>query len=114
MDKFNDKVKDALNGTRVNESTLTPGMMKALGKTMKLKRICDKCGFMMPKYSGRYPKFCPNCADPVTDKDKEVVVDEVEYSIEDKHTHGQQHGGYAAQQMHLKGPLKEDKSEDED
>lgn len=107
MNKFDDVVRNAISGTRVDESTLTPGMLKALGKTMRLKRICDKCGFMMPKYSGRYPKFCPQCADPVTDKDKEVVVDEVEYGIEAEHTHAQQHKGTAANQMHLRGPLSE-------
>jgi hypothetical protein len=56
------------------EQNFSPAITKMLGKPMCLKKICDKCGFMMPKYKGRYPKACPNCGDKVDDKDKEVQV----------------------------------------
>lgn len=109
MNKYDQMIKSALNGLQINEATtLSMGMMKALGKTMRLKRVCDKCGFMMPKYTGRYPKYCPMCADPVTDVDKEVIVDEVEYSTGEQHTHATQHGDLAHNQSHLKGPVNEE------
>ena len=63
---------------QIKEGTFSPAMTKVLGKPMCLKKVCDKCGFMMPKYVGRYPKFCPNCGDPVDEKDKEVQVDQTE------------------------------------
>jgi hypothetical protein len=95
-------------------ATLTPGMARALGRNMRLKKVCDKCGFMMPKYSGRYPKYCPMCADPVTKADKEVAVDETEYDSDytnpadhkgETHTHALNHKGKDHQGMHLPGPL---------
>ena len=38
----------------------TPGMSKALG-SIKWKGDCQNCGFKVPKYTGRYPKTCPEC-----------------------------------------------------
>lgn len=42
---------------------ITQGMAKAFGKGSGLvvKKVCPKCGFHMPKFSGRYPKNCPLC-----------------------------------------------------
>jgi uncharacterized Zn finger protein (UPF0148 family) len=79
MDKFNKRVKEILEGCGTAHS-LTDGMKKALfnnsGFGIKtLKKECDKCGFLMPKYKGRYPKACPMCGDVVNDADKEVVAE---------------------------------------
>lgn len=38
----------------------TPGMSRALGK-IKFAGSCSECDFKIPKYSGRYPKCCPEC-----------------------------------------------------
>jgi uncharacterized Zn finger protein (UPF0148 family) len=106
MDKFDKGLRKALHGVQVDEAgTLTKGMIKALGYTMKLKKICDKCGFMMPKYSGRYPKYCPMCSDPVNAKDKEVITDE--HEVPTGETHARHHGGVAHDSQHLKGPIAE-------
>ena len=75
MNKLNDAISKALEGIRVDEGTLTPALQKALTcKNMQVKRECDKCGFKIPKYKGRYPKHCPECGDAVTDADKEVLA----------------------------------------
>jgi len=52
------------------------GMQKALftnSGVKSIKKECDKCGFLMPKYKGRYPNYCAMCGDAVTKDDKEVV-----------------------------------------
>ena len=54
------------------------GLQKAIFSNnghKKLHKECDKCGFLMPKYAGRYPNYCAMCGDPVDDKDKEVVAE---------------------------------------
>lgn len=46
---------------QLEEMKLTAGMMKGFSKTANIAKTCDECGFGVPKYSGRYPKHCPNC-----------------------------------------------------
>lgn len=40
---------------------ITPGMEKAVLKAYRSK--CEGCGFIIPRYSGRYPSFCPECGE---------------------------------------------------
>jgi len=48
------------------EAILPAGIIKAMGRgTLEIKAVCPGCGYVMPKYPGRYAK-CPLC--------KEVVV----------------------------------------
>lgn len=58
----------------INE-TYSKSMLKAMGQNVgrvAIKKVCDKCGFLMPKYVGKYPNFCPICGDPVDYNDQEV------------------------------------------
>jgi hypothetical protein len=43
---------------------MTPGMKKALMKSASGGCECGECGQHTGKYSGRYPKVCPNCSSP--------------------------------------------------
>jgi hypothetical protein len=50
---------------KLNEQ-MTPGMGKAVNGHIskgKVWRKCEGCGFVIPAYPGRYPKFCPECGD---------------------------------------------------
>jgi hypothetical protein len=42
---------------------ISNGMLKAFGKGagVTVKKVCDNCGFHIPKFTGRYPKMCPLC-----------------------------------------------------
>lgn len=44
--------------TKVLETT--PGLAAALAKH-RFRGDCGECGFKVPKYTGRYPKYCPEC-----------------------------------------------------
>jgi rubrerythrin len=63
MNPFGDKIEpsDVDFNAKLNQ-----GMITGLGKGMngdKVKKKCDKCGFIMPKYAGRYPTYCPACGE---------------------------------------------------
>lgn len=56
--------KDAaviVEAAKVVVEGLTPGMEKAMSKTLKKK--CESCGFQVPRYVGKYPNFCPECGE---------------------------------------------------
>lgn len=42
---------------------MTNGVKKALIRLTgdKQRSVCKKCGFVLPKYPGRYPSHCPVC-----------------------------------------------------
>lgn len=77
MDKFDSKIKEIMEGCA---GKFPGGLQRALfangnGFSAKtVKKECDKCGLLMPKYAGRYPKACPVCGDVVDHNDKEVEV----------------------------------------
>jgi hypothetical protein len=56
--------------------TITAGMANALkkGEKLKWKRVCERCGFNMPSYSGPYPKNCPICAAPFNTANEEYMI----------------------------------------
>ncbi len=62
LDKI-EKLQEEINHKQeqLEEMKLTAGMMKGFAKTANIAKTCDECGFGVPKYSGRYPKHCPNC-----------------------------------------------------
>ena len=62
LDKI-EKLQEEINQKqeKLEEMKLTAGMMKGFSKTANIAKTCDECGFGVPKYSGRYPKHCPNC-----------------------------------------------------
>ena len=43
-----------------------------------VKKHCQKCGFILGKYTGAYPKNCPVCGDPF---DKENISGESKYLL---------------------------------
>ena len=51
----------AIEEKKVKEAAkkVTSGMANTMNKATKFK--CSECGLSIPKYPGRYPKFCPNC-----------------------------------------------------
>lgn len=49
---------------------MTPGMMRAIGKIAANRQPCKDCGFPLPKYPGKYPSKCPNCAADFTVAEK--------------------------------------------
>lgn len=62
LDKI-EKLQEEINHKQehLDEMKLSAGMMKGFSKTANIAKTCDDCGFGVPKYSGRYPKHCPNC-----------------------------------------------------
>lgn len=50
------------------EEGMTTGVKKALARMTgdKQRSICPKCGFVLPKYPGRYPSACPSCGEART------------------------------------------------
>lgn len=52
---------------------LSQGMIRAFSKgaDIVVKKVCNKCGFHMPAFSGRYPNACPLCGDDFTADDIE-------------------------------------------
>jgi hypothetical protein len=44
---------------------LSQGMLNAFkkGADIAVKKVCQRCGFHMPQFSGRYPTMCPLCGD---------------------------------------------------
>lgn len=46
------------------DEALTKGMKNVMSKNAKYK--CGDCGLSIPKYQGRYPKFCPECGGELT------------------------------------------------
>tara|TARA_R110002020_G_scaffold90534_4_gene220442 strand:- start:155 stop:622 length:468 start_codon:yes stop_codon:yes gene_type:complete len=81
MSKFDSKIQEIMEGCA---GKFSGGLQRALfsngnGFSAKVvKKECDKCGMLMPKYAGRYPDACPMCGDVVDDNDKEVEVDDTE------------------------------------
>lgn len=79
MNKFDSKIDEIMESCA---GKFSGGLQRALfsngnGFSAKtVKKECDKCGLLMPKYAGRYPKACPICGDVVDDNDKEVEVNE--------------------------------------
>jgi hypothetical protein len=53
--------------TKIIEAT--PGMSKVLSR-YKYKGNCGECDFKVPKYAGRYPKYCPECGSELALKEK--------------------------------------------
>jgi len=41
------------------EATITKGMARTMAKGAR--SVCPQCGLAIPKYVGRYPKYCPEC-----------------------------------------------------
>ena len=73
MDPFGDKIEP--NDIEFNDH-LNTGMKNGLLRGLddsQVKSKCDECGFKMPKYAGRYPRYCPKCG-----KDNKVNNPEVE------------------------------------
>jgi len=55
----------------IREDSLTTGMLNKWSKTgTASSKVCDNCGFVLPKYKGRYPKTCPNCDRQLLNPDK--------------------------------------------
>lgn len=50
---------------------ITAGMHRTFAS--KAKKQCPGCGLVIPRYPGRYPKYCPNCKRDFSMKDDEVV-----------------------------------------
>lgn len=50
---------------------LSNALLKATTKTNTYKNICPKCGFMLPKYTGRYCANCPLCKTEMNLKSKD-------------------------------------------
>jgi len=42
-------------------TTITKGMRSALGKLPGSGYKCPECGLVVPRYTGRYPRACPDC-----------------------------------------------------
>jgi Zn finger protein HypA/HybF involved in hydrogenase expression len=87
MSKFDDKIEEIMEACG-SAHNLTDGMKKALFSNSGLgykevKKECDKCGFLVPKYKGRYPHSCPMCGDPIDDRDKEVYTGDDDLSETD-------------------------------
>lgn len=63
------------NGKTVCENILsiTHGMANAMGKGSE--KCCPVCNMGIPKYPGRYPKYCPNCGSHLTPEDDESNSD---------------------------------------
>ena len=78
MNKFNKQYDSILS-----EMKGTKGLLNSLGRNKELKKVCDKCGMMMPKYSGKYPEKCPSCGDPIDYNDKELVTGDDEFEIKE-------------------------------
>lgn len=53
-----------LSFDKLVESLMTKGLVNTMSKPLKIKKICDKCGYVMPLYKGKYPK-CPLCGSTV-------------------------------------------------
>ena len=61
MNPFGDKIEP--NDVEFN-AHLTVGMKNGLQHGMDDNLVngkCEECGFKMPKYAGRYPRYCPKC-----------------------------------------------------
>lgn len=58
--------------------SLTTAMVSALTKNtgVEFKRICQSCGFVVPKYKGAYSKICPVCAKEFNNETKEILATE--------------------------------------
>lgn len=54
------------------EHPVTYGMRKALDKTGSHAK-CPECGFVIPKYPGRYPRYCPSCGGLIVPKKSESL-----------------------------------------
>ncbi len=74
-----EKLQEDINTkqAKLDEMKLTAGMMKGFSKTANIAKNCDDCGFGVPKYSGRYPKHCPNCDGDMSKKDYPEVPNDV-------------------------------------
>lgn len=48
-------------------------IMSTYKDVTKTYKICDKCGYHIPKSKGRYPGKCPRCSDVIDKNDIEVV-----------------------------------------
>ena len=60
---------------------VSTGLMKAISKSAEKggsSRICPKCGFTMPNYPGRYPKFCVQCGTALSPATESVFIKEIE------------------------------------
>jgi len=77
MKKFEEKYDQILS-----EMKATKGLLNSIGRYKEIKKVCDKCGMMIPKYSGRYPSNCPACNDPVDYNDKEVTTGDGEFDAD--------------------------------
>ena len=51
-----------VNVKEANKVSVTKGMANAFSKG-NVKFKCSECGQVIPKYAGRYPKYCPNCGE---------------------------------------------------
>lgn len=47
------------------------------------RKPCVKCGFILPKYPGRYPSKCPSCDSPFDFSRAELDLDGEEDEDED-------------------------------
>lgn len=62
--RMTDAVLDGTSPEKAIDEALTPGMKNAMVSNAKYH--CGDCGLNIPKYQGRYPKFCPECGGELT------------------------------------------------
>ncbi len=81
-----EKLQEEINAkqAKLDEMKLTAGMMKGFSKTANIAKTCDDCGFGVPKYSGRYPKHCPNCDGDMSEHKYPEVPNDVPMDEEGK------------------------------